>query len=312
MLVAVSGGGDSVALLHLLARWAPRRELTLVVAHLDHGLRPRSSTDRRFVETLARRLGLDYRAERREVERLRRRDESPEEAARRVRREFLAAAREATQSTHVALGHTLDDQAETVLMRLARGTGSTGLAAMALRGPGPLVRPLLGIERAELRGFLARHALAHREDRSNGDLRFDRNRVRRLVVPVLSSALNPRAARNLVRAAEHLRTDAEFLDGWAEARFAAMAQLTPDHTVRLIADELAAEPAVIAQRVALLALRRAGGDARRIGSRHVRALIDLVATAEGRSIDLPSGLQARRVGAWVQLGRRHPTDATRS
>src|SRR6185436_5257565 len=193
VLVAVSGGGDSVALLHLLARSAlgPER---LAVGHLDHGLRRGSAADRRFVERLAKSLGIPCISDRRSVPDLRRRDESLEEAARRVRRGFLVEAARAAGATVIASGHTLDDQAETVLMRFARGAGPTALSGMAPAGPGPFVRPLLGIEREALRAWLARRKISFRRDPSNAEERFDRNRVRRLVVPVLSRALNPAAA----------------------------------------------------------------------------------------------------------------------
>ena len=136
VLVAVSGGADSVALLHLLHKFAGRRAMGVQVAHLDHALRRGSRTDRRFVEQLARRLALPCIADRREVSALRRRDESPEEAARRVRWEFLNEAAIRAGCRCIATGHTLDDQAETILMRLVRGAGATALTGMAESGPG--------------------------------------------------------------------------------------------------------------------------------------------------------------------------------
>jgi tRNA(Ile)-lysidine synthase len=142
-LVAVSGGGDSVAVLHLMDRFLDRADEHLVVAHLDHGLRRGSRTDRTFVESQARNLGLDIHADRRDVAKARRRDESPEEAARRVRREFLLETAERAGCDGIVTGHTLDDQAETVLMRLARGAGAAGLAGIAESNlqPGPVFRP---------------------------------------------------------------------------------------------------------------------------------------------------------------------------
>src|SRR5262245_56346875 len=131
VLAAVSGGPDSVALLHLLARHARGQRLEIAVAHLDHGLRPGSAADRRFVERLPSALAVPCFAQRREVATLRRRDESLEEAARRVRRGFLLAALKESGADRIATGHTLDDQAETVLMRLVRGAGPSSLTGMA-------------------------------------------------------------------------------------------------------------------------------------------------------------------------------------
>ena len=263
-VVAVSGGGDSVALLHLCARAARRRRLCLHVAHLDHGMRRGSSADRRFVERLAADLGLPCHAERREVGRARRRDESPEEAARRVRRSYLDAVAGEVGAQWIALGHTLDDQAETILMRLARGGGPRALAGMAEAGPGAVVRPLLGLERVELRAWLSRHRLAWREDPTNRSARFDRNRVRRLVLPALAEATNPRAAANLVASVSRLREDAEHLDALARAALDGLAAQGPEGGLSLDVAGLAALPRALGARAAGLPVVRAGGDPRRV------------------------------------------------
>jgi tRNA(Ile)-lysidine synthase len=304
VLVAVSGGADSVALLHLLARFAARRPLRLVVAHLDHALRRGAPADRRFVERLSASLGFPCLSDRRDVASLRLRGESPEEAARRVRRGFLVEAAARAGAARVATGHTLDDQAETVLMRLARGAGPSALAGMEAAGPGPFVRPLLGIERADLRAWLGRRGLSHREDPSNRALRYDRNRVRRLVVPALAEALNPRAARHLVEAADRLREDARYLDKLAGRRLAGVARASSRGTLALDAGALARAPSCLAARIARLALARAGADPRRIGSRHIDALLGLARGEDGRQADLPGGLRAARRGKRILLERR--------
>jgi tRNA(Ile)-lysidine synthase len=247
VLCGCSGGGDSIALLHLFHRLSPKRRPRLVVAHLDHAMRRGSKADRLFVERLARTLDLPCIADRRDVGALRVKRESPEEAARRVRRAFLLEAAREAGASKIALGHTLDDQAETILMRLVRGAGPTALLGMTAVGPGPLVRPLLGLERAEIRGWLSRRRIAFREDPSNKDLRFERNRVRRLVMPLLTKTLNPKAARHLVQGMERLREDARFLDALAEEAFEE-AGADPDALLRL--------PPAIAGRVKELARRR--------------------------------------------------------
>jgi len=303
LLAAVSGGADSMALLHLLARYAPGRGIALTVAHLDHALRRGSAADRRFVERAAARLGLACVSERRDVASLRHPRESPEEAARRVRRAFLNEAGARVGADRIATGHTLDDQAETVLMRLARGAGATALTGMAEAGPGPFVRPLLSIERDPLRRWLESAGESFREDPSNRDLRFDRNRVRRVVLPALVDSLNPRTARNLVRAARRFREDAVYLDALAEARLEAIARDETNGAVALDALALAEEAPPVANRVAALALRRAGADARRITSRHVEALVDLAHGGSGREAHLVSGLTARRARRWIRIGK---------
>jgi tRNA(Ile)-lysidine synthetase-like protein len=308
VLAAVSGGGDSVALLHLLLRYSAGADLALSVAHLDHGLRRGSRTDRRFVERLAREHALQCVSDRRELLALRRRGESPEEAARRVRRRFLLDAASDAGATLIALGHTLDDQAETVLMRLARGAGPAALAGMAASGPGPFIRPLLGIERIDLRNYLQRRALPYRDDPSNRDMRHDRNRARRLVLPVLAEALNPHAARHLVGAAERLREDADYLDRAAHRTLNRISRTNRAGRLVLDVSRLAASAPPIAKRVARLALQRSGIDPRRITAKHIEALVELATGPGGRELHLPSHTLARRTGKRITLTQR-PTSA---
>jgi tRNA(Ile)-lysidine synthase len=303
-IVAVSGGGDSMALLHLLARAARRRRWRLHVAHLDHGMRRGSAADARFVTAQAATLSLPVVRDRRVVGKLRRQDESPEEAARRVRRGFLLEVAEEAEATWIATGHSLDDQAETILMRLARGGGATALTGMAASGPGPFARPLLGIERAELRQWLERRGLDYRDDPTNREMRYDRNRIRRLVMPVLTETFNPRAAANLVRAALRFREDASFLDELASERSKSVCGTDRAGRVTLNAQALREEPGPVARRVAVLALQRAGCDPRRIGSRHVEALVDLAGGSGGRETHLPGGMMARRDRNRIRIGRR--------
>ncbi len=294
VLVAVSGGGDSMALFDLLRRVAPRRGFRLTVGHLDHGLREDSSNDREFVERQAADHGIRCETERREVGELRHRSESPEEAARRVRRTFLLDTARRCGCDRIATGHNLDDQAETVLMRLVRGAGPTALTGIASEGPGPFVRPLLGIERRELREYLQRRNVPFVEDASNDDLRFDRNRVRHLAIPMLAQVLNPRAARHLVKAASRFREDALLLDDIADTAIDRIVREDPDGCWVVASRELGQLAPPIAKRVAHRVLQRAGADARRIASSHVDALLDLARGGGGRRLDLPGGLSARR------------------
>ncbi|MDH3626975.1 MAG: tRNA lysidine(34) synthetase TilS [Acidobacteriota bacterium] len=299
LLAAVSGGADSVALAHLLQRFARRREWTVTIAHLDHGLRRGSATDRRFVKRLANELEFECVSTRRDVGALRRRDESLEEAARRVRREFLMETVDEIGADSVVTAHHRDDQAETVLMRLLRGVGPSSLRGIDPEGPGPFVRPLLQLERNQLRTWLTRNGWTWREDASNRDLRFDRNRVRRQLMPLLESSYNAQAADHLVRTAEQLRTDSAYLD-----RLATRAYRRIGSALSLDATALARQDPAVASRVAILALRDAGMDPRRITSRHVVSLLDLAQGCGGRSADLPGRIRAVRRGDRIRIARR--------
>jgi len=295
VLAAVSGGADSMALLALLHRLAPRRGLRVVVAHLDHALRRGSATDARFVADRAARLGLEVVTARRPV--LRKKRESPEEAARRVRRAFLLEAAEEVEAARIATGHTLDDQAETILLRLARGAGPAALGGMLAAGPGPFVRPLLALERTELRAWLRRRRLPWREDPSNRSMAFDRNRLRHLVLPVLTRHLNRQAARHLADAAARVREDAAYLDALAAGILEGAAR-KEDGALVLDAGVLAGDRPVVS-RVARMALEAAGADPRRISARHVEALQALAGARRG-SLSLP-GLTAERESGVVRL-----------
>jgi tRNA(Ile)-lysidine synthase len=300
VLVAVSGGGDSVALLHLLHRFAARRRIELTVAHLNHALRRGSAADCRFVLGLAESLGVPAIAAKRDVRASRRKDESLEEAARRVRRAFFTETAEQAGAKMTATGHTMDDQAETILMRLARGAGPLAVAGMAPAGPGIFVKPLLRIERAALRGWLHKRRLPYRDDPSNASLAFDRNRVRHLVVPLLAKQLNPAVARHLVEAAERLREDAAYLDGVARKLFDGIATRRAN-VLALPVAELMALPRPIAARVALIALVTAGCDPRRISTRKIDAVVGLASSDPGSSLDLAGGIGARRSRGLVEF-----------
>lgn len=198
-MVACSGGPDSTALLDALARLAPPRGLRLVVAHVDHGLRPGSAAEADVVAGHAAARGLEFVAVHVEVTP----GGSLQDRARRARHGALRSLAARVGASAVALGHTADDQAETVLMRALRGATPRSLAAMAPR-QGLLARPLLRVWRAEVEAYCSALGLATIDDPSNRDPRFLRTRVRYQVMPVLESVF-PGARRRLVVLAERQR-----------------------------------------------------------------------------------------------------------
>ena len=206
--LAVSGGADSVALLALMAGLQATHGFDAVVLHVDHGLRPDSADDARFVKSLAAACGLPFHALRTRVRR--RRGESLEMAARRVRLSFFARMTSSLKLDAIATGHHADDVAETFLLRLARGSGPDGLAGLkpvSHVDDVTFIRPLLNLRDADLRRFLRERGLAWREDSTNADTSIPRNKVRHVILPFLREHLDPRITEHICKSAAILRGD---------------------------------------------------------------------------------------------------------
>ncbi len=219
LVVAVSGGPDSVCLGHATAAWARSNGVRLIAAHFDHRLRPDSGADAEFVAALAGSWGIESEIERAQPPPGVAAGRSPEAWARRVRWEFLEECARRRGAAAVLTAHHLGDQAETLLLRLLRGSGSAGLAGMPPVAAGfdpPRVRPLLGIDRTTIRAYLAEHDLPHRTDPTNLEPSTDRNRIRLDVMPLLEQ-LRPGAPATIARAAENLRAEADLLADLAES-----------------------------------------------------------------------------------------------
>ncbi|MGH9487623.1 MAG: tRNA lysidine(34) synthetase TilS [Terriglobales bacterium] len=216
--IAVSGGADSVALLRLLSAVGGKRGLQLSVIHFDHGWRSGSGAEARFVAALARQQGLEIHLERASA--VPQRDR--EQQARHQRYAFFQRLRAQGAVEVVATAHTADDQAETVLLRLLRGTGPGGLAAILPRRADGIVRPLLGFRRAGLRAWLQAQEQTWMEDASNLDLSHPRNRLRLQFIPELERSFNPALVQHLAELAELARAEEEFWTGYVGALWGAL------------------------------------------------------------------------------------------
>jgi len=288
VIVAVSGGADSTALLLILADLAEELGIVIHVAHFDHRTRPKQSAeDADFVAKLANRVGAPIRVGRAE------KPAKSEDAARIARYEFLRRAASEIGATAIATGHTRDDQAETVLLHLTRGSGLAGIAGMRPLREG-IARPLLGIGRADTVAICRAAKIRPRTDPTNRSLKFARNRVRLKVLPELTK-INPRAREAIARladAAAELQTEDDVTVSHA------LANARESDAIRIGA----LEPSLRARALAL-AWRDATG--RVLGARHRRALEALTATEEGsRSLDLPGGKAIREYGLVRIVGDR--------
>jgi tRNA(Ile)-lysidine synthase len=294
VLVAVSGGPDSTALLALLLSLAPELRLDLHVAHLDHGWRGRASEkDAEFVRRMALRHRLPVTVGRLDPAVWRARDHrqsSREARARTLRNEFLRETALQIGARRVALGHTRDDQAESFLLRLLRGSGARGLAGIYPVVDDLFIRPLIEVRRPELIAYLRERRLSYRMDATNRDTRLARNRVRRRLLPMLTRQFNPAAVEALAHAADLLRDEDAYLDDVAQRQFTTMASHRADGVV-LPRGALLELPPALQRRVLRLALAAVRGDLRRITLGHVEQTLRLLSDPHGRrTATLPDGM----------------------
>ncbi|MDI6893902.1 MAG: tRNA lysidine(34) synthetase TilS [Bacillota bacterium] len=286
IVVAVSGGADSVALLHVMGRLAKRMGLRLHAGHLNHLLRAdQAEEDARFVADLARSLGIPCTVGREDVAaRAASSGTGLEEAGREARYAFLGRLAGDVGARRIALGHTRDDQAETVLMRIIRGAGIEGLAGIPpVRGS--IVRPLLRVGHAELEEYCRQQGLTWRVDPYNFDPGYLRNRVRHHLLPCLEEVAGAGVRERLAELAEALRPDVEWLRGVEEQTLADVSSRRGEG-VLIDLGRLPALPPALRRRVlrrAILTVKRPG---RQVGLAHVQAVLDLLG---GRAVPEDEG-----------------------
>jgi tRNA(Ile)-lysidine synthase len=307
VLVACSGGPDSVCLVSSL--WQLRRlfRIRLAVFHFDHRLRPGSEKDAAYVHRFADRLGLPFH--------LRTAQDRPEKGrsieawATVARRNASVQVRDEIGSRTIAEGHTLDDNAESVLLNLIRGTGLEGLTGIDPGHPG-LVQPLIEVERAEVEAFCRALHLRPRRDPMNEDRRLLRAAIRHDVLPILEQGTGRGVKRSIVRTAELLRADRDELYAAAGAAFRDVAEGTPGRDVVLDVRALRALPRPVASRV----IRLAAYDllstdwAAPWTKDAIDAVLDLAEGRPGRTRDLAEGLKAVREKEYVRVSRASPED----
>jgi tRNA(Ile)-lysidine synthase len=318
LLVAVSGGIDSVALLHALHEISQGADLKLLIGHVNHGLRgAESDADEASVAALAATLGVPARAAR--VDPVSARAAGPsrdrptlQEAARALRYAALRRMAEEVAAACIATAHTADDQAETVLLRLLRGTGPDGLAGIPERSPdGCIVRPLLRATRAEIERFAAERGLAWREDASNASGAYARNRLRHDWLPGLARAFNPRLLRALAGLAEAQRRDSEWIESQVERETLKRFGMQGGW-LRIETEGWRDLPEALSFRLARRALDRCGGG--RLASRRHLERMDafLRRGALGRTLELPGELRLIRDRSGVRLGPLRETERAAS
>jgi tRNA(Ile)-lysidine synthase len=285
VLVGVSGGSDSVGLLLLLKDLALGGEFHLAgAAHYNHGSRPSADRDEQFCRELTARLGVPFVCDGANVREVAAAEgTSFEDCARRLRYGFLQRAAQEVGADRIAVGHTRDDQAETFLLKLARGAGATGLGSVYPRR-GDVIRPLLDVSRADLQSWLRARGQDWVDDETNADLSNPRNHIRHRVLPELDRAYGGPTRAQVARAAELAREDGQWMDEQAAVRLRALS-VPGVNCLHFDASALLAEPVPLRRRLLLQAMRSMAGG-REIGLEHVESALEVL-RGERRGADVP-------------------------
>mgnify|MGYP001591230744 FL=1 len=300
VLVAVSGGPDSVFLLQALDHLKSKLKLKkLVVCNLDHGIRGKeSSEDSLFVKKIAEDSNLGFIHKKIDLSKKRSKDLSTEEIAREERYKFFNDAARAVKADVVATGHTLDDQAETVLMRIIKGAslkGLVGISPVREEGSLKIIRPLFELEKTEIERYLDERGAEYRIDSTNAEPIYFRNVIRRDIIPFLEK-YNPRLKRALCSLAEHLREDFEFIKEAKSAigHFAHSAGASLEIKLK----DLAIQPKALRKEIVRDALDKIGGEVKRLNFRHWKEMEQFIKhKRKGSSIDLPGDIRVTRTAS---------------
>lgn len=299
VVVAVSGGADSVVLLHCLLRLRVEDSLGLHVAHFDHRMREGSERDARFVQELA--ASWNVPATTKSWEEKPRPGRSRQAEARRARYQFLEDLASQVGAPKIAVGHHRDDQSETVFLHLLRGSGLRGLRGMLAVRENHLIRPLLAVGREEIEGYAKAHQLSFIEDPSNGDVRYLRNRIRGHLLPLLQREYNPAIGKTLARMAAFIAEDEGYLEEVALEAFGRLLAFQEDSIAIELSSLRNLAPA-IRRRVLERAIRTVAPQAY-VTAAHLRAVERLIAPGGLSAVVLPHHQWAWRSGGLLLMGR---------
>jgi tRNA(Ile)-lysidine synthase len=297
--VAVSGGADSVCLLHVLRELAPRWNLHLSVLHLNHGLRgAESDEDAAFVGRLAAEFGLPFVLRRAELATT---DDNLEQAGRQARLDFFGEVIANGSVDRIALGHTRSDQAETVLFRFLRGAGTAGLAGIRPVTAAGIVRPLVAVDRAEVEQFLRERGIPWREDSSNRSPEFARNRIRHELLPALARDWNPAIVRSLSHTADWALAEESYWEAEID-RLGGRHLISQNGFVLLQTGCLKELPLAAARRLVRRAIEMVRGDLRSIDFAHIAAVLEMATATEGHGRLQAPNLDVMRSFDWLRFG----------
>ncbi len=299
ILVSVSGGPDSVALLSILQELKDEFQWNLEVAHINHKLRGKESEkDLEFVKQLAAKFGLEFHSTSVNTKKFAKDKKlSLEDTARQIRYAFLEKTAQKIKEDKIALGHTQNDQAETVLMRLFRGSGTLGLSGIPIKR-GKFVRPFLEVSREEVLTYLKRNKLSYRIDKSNLTAQFLRNRIRAKLLPWLKKEFNPEIVSTLSRTATILNEIGQYLDKETKKIFEKLTQ-TGKNKILVNRQKFSNLDNIFKKNLVRYSWRKLTGDIYPLEFKQVERVLDLVETGQvGKRVNLKSGY-------WAELNSKH-------
>ena len=306
VLVSVSGGPDSLALLYVLRELSTDYDIELHIFHLNHLMRGKAAeADAVFVEETAKKLGVPVTVMIADVPAyIAENDVSPEDGARRVRRALIAQIAGEVGADKIALGHTADDRVETYLMRIIRGTGLDGLKSIQ-PVTGDIIRPLIAATRAEIMAYCAAGNLRPREDETNADTSILRNKIRHELIPLLAGNYNPAFRDEALREIAAIEGDLETIEEVAKQAWEEAAQEETEAEVRFDREVFRALRPGIQRRLIRLAAEKLAGTPQLLTFSHVEDIIDkVVFGASGAALDLPLGLSVSREYDTILIRRR--------
>lgn len=301
ILAAVSGGADSVCMLHILNRLKNTMGFELFCAHLNHGIRGEAADDdERFVAELCRELGIRFFARKVNVNELAIAEKlTVEEAGRTARYDFFGELSRKHKFNKIATAHNQNDNAETVLMRIIRGTGIDGLSGIPHTRDDGVIRPVLDISRCEIEEYCQKYNLEFCTDATNAENDYTRNKIRNQLIPYIENEFNPGFCNALSRLAETATEDSDFLDGYAKRLYARLANPMPaEKPVALHINSLKLLEKSVAVRIVRLAAAKAVKDIK-LSKTHIEDIFKLLDNETGSSIDLPQGLNAGISYGWL-------------
>ncbi len=292
IVLGISGGPDSVTLLHILSRLKETMDIEIYAAHLNHQMRGiESQKDALYVSEICKEMNIVYFLKSIDVPTYCKENGlSIEEGARKLRYEMFDEIKEKTKSNKIAIGHNLNDQAETILMRMMRGTGLQGLRGIEYHRNDGVIRPLLDIDRSDIEKYCEQHQLNPRIDHTNLESIYTRNKIRLELIPYMQDNFNPNLIESISRMSSNLRDDSDYIEDKAKIEFDNIAVFESD-SVELDVEKYTRLHNAIKVRVLRLGIKQVLGDTNFIDQKHIDDIIELEKENKiNKQINLPRGL----------------------